>query len=85
MARTVAARRSVVKAITYRVLIMCLDFATIYLFTGTVKVALGFMIVSNIYTTLGYLLHERVWARIGWGIEGSRGDEQARELSALPK
>jgi uncharacterized membrane protein len=26
------------------------------------------MIASNIYTTLGYFLHERVWARIKWGI-----------------
>lgn len=68
MTRTVTGRRSVAKAITYRILIMSLDFVTIYLFTGAVRVALGFMIASNIYTTLGYLLHERVWARIGWGI-----------------
>jgi len=48
---------------------MCLDFITIYVFTRTVKVAVGFMIVSNIYTSVGYLLHERVWARIRWGTE----------------
>ena len=64
--RTVELRRSVTKAITYRVLIMCLDFITIYLFTGAVRVALGFMIVSNIYTTIGYFFHERIWARIQW-------------------
>ena len=69
MARVVRLRRSVVKAITYRIFIMCLDFITIYLFTRTVKVAVGFMIVSNIYTSVGYLLHERVWARIRWGTE----------------
>lgn len=69
MPRTVTARRSVVKAITYRIMIMSLDFATIYLFTGAMRVALGFMIASNIYTSLGYLLHERVWARINWGID----------------
>jgi uncharacterized membrane protein len=68
MARTVLLRRSLVKAFTYRVIIMCLDFMTIYLFTGALKVALGFMIVSNIYTTLGYFLHERLWARIKWGV-----------------
>ncbi len=68
MTRTVSGRRSVVKAITYRILIMSLDFITIYLFTGAVRVALGFMIASNIYTTVGYLLHERIWARIAWGI-----------------
>jgi uncharacterized membrane protein len=69
MLRTVTLRRSVVKAITYRIVIVCLDFLTVYLFTGAVRVALGFMIVSNIYTTIGYFLHERAWNRIHWGIE----------------
>jgi len=67
--RTVGRRRSAVKAITYRTMIVCLDFGTIYLLTGTVRIALGFTIASNIYTTIGYLVHERVWAHIGWGID----------------
>lgn len=50
---------------------MCLDFVTIYLFTGTVRVAVGFMVASNVYTTIGYVVHERIWARIGWGVTGS--------------
>ena len=66
--RTVRRRRSVAKAITYRVVIMCLDFATIYLFTGAVRVAVGFMIASNVYTTIGYFAHERAWAHIPWGL-----------------
>ena len=68
MPRTVLLRRSLIKAVTYRILIMCLDFVTIYAFTGMVRVAIGFMIVSNIYTTVAYILHERLWARIKWGI-----------------
>ncbi len=67
--RTVTRKRSIVKAVTYRVFIVALDFAAIYLFTGKVEVALGFMLVSNIYTTVGYFLHERLWARIQWGTE----------------
>ncbi len=67
--RTPSRKRSVVKAITYRVIIVCLDFGAIYLFTHRVEVALGFMIVSNVYTTVGYFLHERLWARIRWGTE----------------
>ena len=66
--RIVAGRRSVVKALTYRLVIMCLDFGTIYLLTGTIRVALGFMIASNIYTTIAYFIHERLWAGISWGI-----------------
>ena len=68
MPRNVLVRRSVVKAVMYRILIMCLDFATIYLFTGAVHIAIGFMIASNVYTTVAYVLHERLWARIKWGI-----------------
>ena len=60
-------QRSVVKTISYRVVILVLDFVSIYLFTGKVKVALGFMIVSNIYTTLIYFFHERFWDNIKWG------------------
>ena len=62
-------KRSVVKAVTYRGVIVCLDFLVIYLLTGKVMTAAAFMIVSNIYTTIGYFLHERLWARIKWGME----------------
>jgi uncharacterized membrane protein len=60
-------RRSVVKTISYRVAILILDFVAVYLFTGKIKIALGFMIASNIYTTIGYFFHERIWDRIKWG------------------
>jgi hypothetical protein len=33
------------------------------------RVALGFMIVSNIFTIVGYFVRERFWARIRWGLE----------------
>jgi len=66
--RAVSFRRSFAKAISYRVVIMTLDFATIYIFTGAIKVAAGFMIVSNIYTSIAYLVHERLWAKIQWGV-----------------
>ena len=60
-------QRSVVKTIIYRVVIIVLYFSFIYLFTGQVKVAVGFMVVSNIYTTLGYYFYERIWDKIKWG------------------
>jgi adenylylsulfate kinase len=60
-------KRSIVKTVTYRVAILILDFASIYLFTGQLKVALGFMIVSNIYTSVAYFFHERIWDKIKWG------------------
>lgn len=68
MPRITLFRRSLVKAVTYRILIMCLDFVTIYLLTGRTAVALGFMVASNVYTTIAYLIHERIWARSKWGV-----------------
>ncbi|MBS1689791.1 MAG: DUF2061 domain-containing protein [Bacteroidetes bacterium] len=59
--------RSIVKTLSYRLLILVLDFTSIYIFTRQIKVALGFMVVSNIYTTIGYFFHERIWDRIKWG------------------
>jgi uncharacterized membrane protein len=62
-------KRSLVKAITYRIVIVILDFTVIYLLTGKVDIALGFMLISNIYTTAAYFIHERIWNKIKWGIK----------------
>lgn len=59
------------KAVTYRVLIVILDFISIYVLTGKTRIAFGFMLVSNIYTTVAYFGHERLWAHIRWGREAS--------------
>lgn len=59
--------RSLVKAITYRIVIIILDFTVIYLLTGRVETALGFMLISNIYTSIAYYFHERIWNIINWG------------------
>lgn len=59
--------RSVIKTVSYRITIVILDFICIYLFTGKVKIAIGFTIVSNVYTTVFYYLHERIWDKIKWG------------------
>lgn len=63
-----SARRTLVKTISYRIFIMILDFTFLYIFTHKIEIAIGFMIASNIYTTGGYYIHERIWNRIKWGI-----------------
>ncbi len=62
-------KRSIVKSISYRIVIIILDFTTVYLFTGQAKIALGFMLISNVYTTVAYFFHERIWDGIKWGKE----------------
>ena len=69
----VTKKRTFVKALTYRAFIICLDFLAIYIFTGKTDVALGFMIASNVYTTVAYFLHERMWTRIKWGLAPADG------------
>jgi len=59
--------RSIVKTVSYRVFILICDFVAVYLFTGKIKVALAFMIISNTYATVGYYFHERIWNKIKWG------------------
>jgi hypothetical protein len=39
-------RRSIAKKINYRVIVVVLNFIAVYLFTGKLKTALGFTIVS---------------------------------------
>ncbi|MGA2628233.1 MAG: DUF2061 domain-containing protein [Candidatus Bathyarchaeia archaeon] len=72
-------KRSVVKALTYRAVIIVLDFSVIYLLTRQVDVALGFMVISNIYTTVAYFVHERIWNKIRWGIEPTKLSSQQRQ------
>ena len=62
-------KRSAVKAISYRAVVIVLDFIAVYLLTGKTKTAFGFMIISNSYTTVCYFIHERIWSRIDWGRE----------------
>lgn len=60
-------QRSLVKALTYRLVIIILDVCVIYLLTRKIEIAFWFMVVSNIYTTIAYYVHERLWNMIGWG------------------
>ncbi|MGN6398348.1 MAG: DUF2061 domain-containing protein [Mucilaginibacter sp.] len=59
--------RTVVKTLSYRLLIVSLDFLSIYWLSGKARIAIGFTIISNVYTTAGYFFHERIWNKIKWG------------------
>ena len=76
-------KRSLVKTISYRLLIIILDFLAIYFFTGKIKIAFLYTIVSNIYSTIIYFLHERIWLKISWGESkpGLKGINDGPELN----
>jgi len=59
--------RSLIKAVSYRILIIILDFIIVYILSGKIEIAFWFMMISNIYTSAAYFVHERVWNSINWG------------------
>jgi uncharacterized membrane protein len=59
--------RSIVKAITYRLLIIVSDSVIVYVITRRLDVAAGFIAVNTVVNTALYFLHERAWNSIHWG------------------
>lgn len=59
--------RSLIKSITFRVVIIIMDLSIIYLLTHRLDITLGVTIFTNIGSTILYFLHERVWSKINWG------------------
>jgi uncharacterized membrane protein len=59
--------RSVVKAITFRIIIIISDTIVMYLIVRRIDLALSVMAASNIVSMLLYYIHERTWNRIHWG------------------
>jgi uncharacterized membrane protein len=60
-------RRSIVKAITWRMLATATTMTLIYLFTGDVLLTLGIGSVEIVAKIIIYYIHERAWGRIKWG------------------
>ncbi len=63
----VKAKRSLVKAITFRTLILCSDAVVIFLITHRWETTIGLVIATNLASTTLYFIHERVWSGIQWG------------------
>lgn len=65
--RPVARKRSLAKAISWRIIAFSILAIVTYLFTGSLKQT---GLIALIYDTVQialYFLHERLWERIGWG------------------
>ncbi len=60
-------KRSIVKAITFRLVIVVADFVIIVAITHRYDIAFWVIVASNISSTVFYYLHERVWNKINWG------------------
>ena len=63
----VQARRSLVKSVTFRALILCSDTLVIFLITRRWETTGILVIMTNLASTTLYFIHERAWSRIAWG------------------
>lgn len=60
-------KRSAIKSLVYRVLMVLSDFGILYLFSGKLPMAIGFAVVNNFWNMIAYFLYDRVWNNINWG------------------
>lgn len=60
-------RRSIAKAITYRLLSIVADSIAAYFFTHNILLTTGIVLFVNGYSLFVYYFHERIWAYIHWG------------------
>ncbi len=60
-------KRSLVKAITYRLVILVSDGIIIFAITHEYSTTLWVILISNIASTILYFTHERAWNKVAWG------------------
>jgi uncharacterized membrane protein len=60
-------KRSVVKAIVWRIICIVVSILTSYFLTGSWDIAIAIGSVYNVVTMVLYYFHERLWNRIRWG------------------
>lgn len=60
-------KRSIVKTVTYRLLIILSTFTIVFLTTKRLDLTIGITFSANVINTLLYYIHERVWNKIHWG------------------
>lgn len=60
-------KRSLVKAVTFRLVILVADGIIIFAITHRYDIAIGVILFSNISSTILYFIHERIWNGIHWG------------------
>jgi adenylylsulfate kinase len=63
-------KRSIVKAMSWRIIAVIITTLTVYFFTGDVVLSVGAGLVDSAIKIFAYYGHERMWNRIGFGIKG---------------
>jgi adenylylsulfate kinase len=61
--------RSVAKSVTFRIIIVVADGIIVYAFTRKLDLALGIVVVRNAIAMVLYIVHERAWNKVRWGVK----------------
>ena len=69
--------RTIIKAVTWRVIATLTTMTIVFLFTRKIILSLGVGLVEVIAKITFYYLHERTWHKISWG-------KNKHPLSGLP-
>lgn len=60
-------RRSILKAVTWRVIAIIITFLVSYLLTKKIELAAGISAVDTLIKIFSYYGHERLWEKINFG------------------
>lgn len=59
--------RSIAKAVSYRIVSICMDLSIVFAFTQKIELTFGIVIMSNLVSIFIYYFHERAWNKIHFG------------------
>jgi uncharacterized membrane protein len=62
-------RRTLLRAITYRITALSMTIVWTYMFTGNFLQSAGFSLALHVLLSIDYYIHERVWLKIKWGLK----------------
>ena len=56
-------RNTILKALTYRIIVIITQLIILYVLTGNIKFSLGYSILIGIITTIEYITLENLWKK----------------------
>ncbi len=60
--------RSLAKAVSFRIVVLTSDLLITNAITGNTSATIEIIIITNLFSTLLYFLHERIWNNSSWGL-----------------
>ena len=65
-------QRSIVKALSWRLIAVTITSSIVYLITGETKAAVQVGLIDTVLKLAAYFGHERLWLRVRWGVKRYR-------------